>query len=378
MWRRRLLPLVLSTCILAVWPGWSTAGLLPQNSSEQVEITFWDSIKDSRDAGDYEAYLKTYPNGRFAPLAKARIASLRTSASGASSASGPTSAAPAHTPAAPPASPTAAPAPAPAPIPVPPTQRAQPAPPPQPAPATPSTAGHEIKDCVACPALIEVTPGSFTMGNNKNDPSEKPAHVVTIAHAFALGKYPVTIAQWNACVAAGACQRLTDITDHDQNTPAHNLSWDDAQQYVKWLTKASGKAYRLPTEAEWEYAARGGTATRYWWGDQMSQGKANCKDCGQPWRADGPNAVGSFAANPLGFYDMGGGVWEWVGDCWHSSYKNAPVDGRAWNQPYCEARVIRGGSWLDGHDYMLSSTRFKYDQSVRYTANGFRVAREMK
>jgi formylglycine-generating enzyme required for sulfatase activity len=371
MWQR-LLPLCLSVIILAVWPGWTYAGLLPQNTTEQYEITFWESIKDSHYAGDYEAYLKAYPNGRFAPLAKARIAWLRAGASGGMPGRAPT---PAHAPA---PTPAQTPAPTPTPAPASSTQYARPAPPPPPQPARSSSAGNEIKDCAACPALLAITPGSFKMGNDKDDPSEKPAHQVTITHPFALGKYPVTVAQWNACVAAGGCQRLTDISNPDPNAPAHNLSWDDAQQYVKWLTKASGKPYRLPTEAEWEYAARGGTTTRYWWGNEMTKGKVNCKDCGPPWRADGPTNVGSFAPNPFGIYDMGGSVWEWVGDCWHSSYKNAPSDGRAWDEPYCQSRVIRGGSWLDGHDYMLTSTRFKYDASVRYTANGLRVARDMK
>ncbi|KAA0089610.1 formylglycine-generating enzyme family protein [Paraburkholderia sp. T12-10] len=378
--RRRLIPFCLTVFIVAIWTGWTgwpgrvSAGLLPQNTQEQYELTFWDSIKDSRNAGDYEAYLKAYPNGRFVPLAKARIAQLRTGASG-------TPAAPARTPV-PPPPPASMPASATAPAAHAVAPAAQPAPAPAPKPgASPpirsSSAVHEIQDCAACPTLIAITPGSFTMGNNKDDPSEKPAHPVRIATAYALGKYPVTVGQWNACVAAGACQRVPDTSDPGPNAPIHNVSWDDAAQYVKWLTKASGKRYRLPTEAEWEYAARGGTTTRYWWGDDMMKGKVNCKDCGPPWRAEGPDNVGSFAPNPFGLYDMAGGVWEWVSDCWHSSYKGAPTDGRSWEDAYCQSRVIRGGSWLDGQGYMLTSTRFKYDQSVRYTANGFRVARDM-
>ncbi|HEX7648715.1 MAG TPA: SUMF1/EgtB/PvdO family nonheme iron enzyme, partial [Noviherbaspirillum sp.] len=159
---------------------------------------------------------------------------------------------------------------------------------------------------------------------------------------------------------------------------ARDLSWDDAQQYVKWLSKTTGKAYRLPTEAEWEYAARGGTSTRYWWGEQMRTGMANCKDCGEPWQKDAPAAVGSFAANPFGLHDVNGSVWEWVADCWHNSYKGAPTDGKAWDEPNCRTRVIRGGSWRDGASYMPSSTRFKYDASVRYSQNGFRVARAVE
>jgi formylglycine-generating enzyme required for sulfatase activity len=237
---------------------------------------------------------------------------------------------------------------------------------------------HDILDCPACPLLIAVTPGNFMMGNDTDDPSEKPVHRVTIGHGYALSKYAVTVAQWNACANAGGCPRLSSENNSAPNAPVRDLSWDDAQQYIKWLTKVSGKPYRLPTEAEWEYAARGGSATRYWWGNDMRKGTANCKDCGPPWHIEAPDDVGSFPANPYGFYDMAGGVWEWVSDCWHNTYKNAPVDGSAWDEPNCETRVIRGGSWRDGAGYMLSATRFKYDSSVRYNANGFRVARDLK
>nr|WP_175816892.1 SUMF1/EgtB/PvdO family nonheme iron enzyme [Burkholderia diffusa] len=355
-------------------------GVMPKDSAEQYEITFWESIKDSKEAGDYEAYLKTYPNGRFAQLAQARLARLRAAAPKVPAASAPAR--------------TASPTPPPAPVPAPASTAAQPAhtpgsPPKAPPPAAvanPSappqkggaTAANEIQDCSACPVMLAVGPGTFAMGSNSGDPSEKPAHRVTLDHSFAMAKYVVTVAQWNACRDAGACPRLPSESNTVANAPARDLSWDDAQQYVKWLSKISGKSYRLPTEAEWEFAARGGTATRYWWGNEMRTGNANCKDCGPPWRADAPDNVGTFAANPLGFYDMAGGVWEWVSDCWHTSYKNAPADGRSWDEPNCQVRVIRGGSWRDGAAYMPVSTRFKYDSSVRFSANGFRVARDVK
>ena len=217
------------------------------------------------------------------------------------------------------------------------------------------------------------------MGSNTGDSSEKPAHTVAIGTPFAIGKTEVTVAQWNMCVDAGGCPRITfDTKPADPNTPARNLSWDDAQQYVKWLTAVSGKPFRLPTEAEWEYAARGGRVTRYWWGEQFSPGHANCKDCGEPWRADGPANVASFTANPYGLHDMSGSVWEWVSDCWHGSYKGGPIDGSAWDEPGCRVRVIRGGSWRDGASYMPATTRFKYDASVRYSQHGLRVARDIK
>jgi formylglycine-generating enzyme required for sulfatase activity len=390
MWRR-LLPACLLASIFVTWPGWSAAGVLPKDSSEQYEITFWESIRSSNYASDYEAYLKAYPNGRFAPLAQARLDRLRAAAAvgqsapaGAPAASAaqaqtvrPGSAPSTQAPAPAPAAKAQAPAPAPGAKAQAPAATQMAAVPPN-SPANAIARAGEIKDCAACPVLIAVNSGAFTMGNNADDPSERPAHHVTIGHAFGLAKYSVTVAQWNACADAGACPRLSSDSNSAPNAPVRDVSWDDAQQYLRWLNKISGKPYRLPTEAEWEYAARGGTSTRYWWGDQMRKGNANCKDCGEPWRADAPANIGSFAANPFGLYDMNGGVWEWVSDCWHTSYKNAPLDGRSWDEPNCQARVIRGGSWRDGASYMLSSTRFKYDGSVRYSANGFRVARDLK
>lgn len=368
------------------------AGILPKNSDEQYELTFWESIKNSNFASDYEAYLKQYPNGRFAALAKARIERLA-----ASGASAPKSEAPAARPA--PASPTAAQPPKPTPAPAaPPARPATPpataaSPPASPKAGTATAAGAasiggerkaaevkggEIRDCPTCPVLVSLPAGSFTMGSSASDPAEKPPHHVTIGHPFAIGRYEVTVEQWSACAEAGGCQRIATNSASAKNAPVRDVSWDDAQQYVAWLSKTTGKSYRLPTEAEWEYAARAGTSSAFWWGDQMRKGTANCKDCGDPWSQDAPANVGSFAANPWGLYDVNGSVWEWVADCWHSTYKGAPADGRSWEEPGCGARVIRGGSWREGASYMVSSTRFKYSASVRQSQNGFRVVRDMK
>ncbi|HEX3379251.1 MAG TPA: SUMF1/EgtB/PvdO family nonheme iron enzyme [Paraburkholderia sp.] len=371
-------------------------GIMPKESGEQYEITFWESIKDSNYPADYEAYLKAYPNGRFATLAHARIDRLRAAASSPA-----VSTAPAAPPAAPAAQSSHAAQPAqPAPVAHPATQAsAATPPPPHPAATAPSptpptttaavaplaqkTVAHppsagEIRDCAACPIMVPVPAGTFAMGSNTDDPSEKPVHHVSIGAPFAIGKFPVTVEQWNACVAANACPKLTPESNTNKTAPARDLSWDDAQQYVKWLTKATGKPYRLPTEAEWEYADRAGTTTTYWWGEQMRKGNANCKDCGDPWHKEGPENVGTFAANPLGLYDMNGGVWEWTADCWHNTYQGAPVDGHVWDSPGCEMRVIRGGSWREGGDYMLSATRFKYSAGVRQSQDGFRVVKDLR
>ncbi|MCC8402785.1 SUMF1/EgtB/PvdO family nonheme iron enzyme [Paraburkholderia sp. MMS20-SJTN17] len=369
-------------------------GIMPKESGEQYEITFWESIKDSNYPADYEAYLKAYPNGRFAPLAHARIDRLRAAAS--SPAVSATPAAPSAAPAAQsshaaqstqpaqgarPATQASAatPAsahPAAAPSPAPPATTAA-APLAEKAVAHPPSAG-EMRDCAACPIMVPVPAGSFAMGSNTDDPSEKPVHRVNIGAPFAIGKFPVTVEQWNVCVAANACPKLTPQSNSNKFAPARDLSWDDAQQYVKWLTRTTGKPYRLPSEAEWEFADRAGTTTAYWWGEQMRKGTANCKDCGDPWHKEGPESVGTFAANPLGLYDMNGGVWEWTADCWHNSYQGAPVDGRVWDTPGCEMRVIRGGSWREGGDYMLSATRFKYSAGVRQSQDGFRVVKDLR
>jgi formylglycine-generating enzyme required for sulfatase activity/uncharacterized caspase-like protein len=350
-------------------------GIMPKDSSEQYELTFWDSIKNSNYASDYEAYLKAYPDGRFAGLAKARIARLQAAASAPAPSAAPNPVAPAP--------PAASKAQAGAVQPAHPVAASPSAPVPTAPKAPVKSAANvpgagESKDCSACPVMVPLPPGSFTMGSNSGDISERPPHHVTIAAPFAIGKYDVTVEQWNACVAANACPKLSGENGAAANLPARDLSWDDVQQYIKWLGKVTGKPYRLPTEAEWEYAARGGTATQYWWGEQMRKGNANCKGCGDPWHDEGPENVGTFAANPYGLYDMGGGVWQWVSDCWHSTYKDAPTDGRAWDSSGCDMRVIRGGSWREGADYMLASTRFKYSQSVRQSQNGFRVAKDLK
>jgi formylglycine-generating enzyme required for sulfatase activity len=366
--------------------GIQLAGVVPKNSAEQFELAFWNSIKDSKQVSDYEAYLNAYPKGRFAALARARIQQLK---------------------AAPPQAPAPSPAP-PRPAAVPPKpaesrpareqtqartaakpqqgkEQAKPGAAPaveggqeeQPAPGA-AGAVATVKDCDACPLMVALYPVPFTMGSNSSDPSERPAHRVALRTPFAIGKFEVTVGQWNQCVKAGVCPSVPSSANAGDNLPMRDVSWDEAQLYLKWLSTISRKPYRLPTEAEWEYAARGGTTSRYWWGDQMKGGNSSCEGCGEPWKADSPPPAGSFVANPFGLLDMNGSVWEWVQDCWHSSYKGAPTDGSAWADGVCQSRVIRGGSWREDGSYMLSTTRFKYDASVRQSQNGFRVARSLK
>ncbi|WP_414474076.1 SUMF1/EgtB/PvdO family nonheme iron enzyme [Microvirga sp. M2] len=244
-------------------------------------------------------------------------------------------------------------------------------PPPQPL-TRPVEFGTTFRDCQGCPELVRLAGGSFRMGSNE-DPSEAPAHPVTVK-PFALGRYPVTVGEWNRCVAASACPVPLN---GDAAAPARNLSWVDALQYVAWLSKSTGQDYRLSSEAEWEYAARAGTSSRYWWGDKVVPKMANCKGCGEPYDPRQPTQVGSFPANPLGLHDMTGGVAQWVADCWHPNYHGAPADGSAWTEPNCRENVLRGGSWRNDASYVRSSSRAYYDSGVRYPAHGFRVARSL-
>ena len=159
------------------------------------------------------------------------------------------------------------------------------------------------------------------------------------------------------------------------DAPVTNVSWNDTQQFTEWLSRVTQKQYRLPSEAEWEYPARGGTQTKYWWGDQPAAGMANCKGCNEPYDATQPMKVGSVKPNPFGLYDMGGGVAQWVADCWHRSYQAAPTDGSTWLDVDCSSRVIRSGSWKNDLSYVRPASRDKYDTNVRYPTHGFRVAR---
>jgi formylglycine-generating enzyme required for sulfatase activity len=162
------------------------------------------------------------------------------------------------------------------------------------------------------------------------------------------------------------------------DAPVTNISWSDARQYVTWLAGTTRKPYRLPSEAEWEYAARGGTQTRYWWGDQFQPGMVNCRNCSDIPATDQPVKVGSLKPNPFGLFDMGGGVDQWVEDCWHKTYQGAPTDGSAWVENECNSHVIRSGSWRKASDYARASSRGNYDTNVRYPTHGFRVALSLK
>ena len=240
-----------------------------------------------------------------------------------------------------------------------------------------SPAGFVFRDCDDCPELVVVREGSFTMGSNEM-PSEKPMHTVRISRPFAIGRYEVTLPQWDRCAGARDCRyRPQDQGLSRSNAPAGDLSWDDANSYVTWLSRKTGQTYRLPTEAEWEYAAKGGTSSPFWWGREPGAGNASCAECGAGQQGK-PAAVGSFKPNAFGLYDTSGNIAEWVQDCWNEGYTGAPSDGSAWLSGTCTMRVLRGGYFESKAQSVRSAARFRYDSDVRYPGNGFRVVRELR
>ncbi len=247
--------------------------------------------------------------------------------------------------------------------------------------AAPSAPGRAFRDCPQCPEMVAVPAGNFLMGSatgaeTAND-DEYPQHRVSIAKPFAIGKYEVTHAEWEACVAAKACERADDNGFGRGRRPVINVSSAAAKRYAAWLSRTTGKTYRLPSESEWEYAARAKTATRYPWGDTLIRNRANCGSCGSQWDEKQTAPVGSFAANGFGLHDMQGNVWEIVEDCVNKHYRGAPADGRPWLGGDCSRRVMRGGSWNNYHDVIRSAQRESIGaDDVSYDI-GFRLVREI-
>ena len=231
------------------------------------------------------------------------------------------------------------------------------------------------RDCGECPEMVVVPAGSYRMG------WEGQQHEVTIGAPFAVGKYEVTFAQWDACARDGGCPRSEriagDIGWGRGQRPVIEVSWDDAQRYVRWLSGKTNEPYRLLSESEWEYTARAGTQTAYSWGDEIGVGRANCYGCGSRGDERQTAPVGSFAANPWGLHDMHGNVWEWVEDCWNDSYAGSPRDGSAWRSGNCAERVLRGGSWNGFPSDLRAAYRDRSTTGFRYFEDGFRVARTL-
>ena len=223
------------------------------------------------------------------------------------------------------------------------------------------------------PEMVSIPGGTFRMGDNR----EETVHRVTVP-AFKLGKYEVTFSQWDACMADRGCHgsRPDDEGWGRGNHPVINVSWDEAQSFIDWLNDKTGSGYRLPSEAEWEYAARAGTTTRYSWGNDIGRNRANCRniDCGDSYQYTAP--VGSFPANAWGLHDMHGNIFEMTEDCWNDSYAGAPSDGSAWTSGDCSRSPRRSGSFSLGPDPMVVYVRSWIFHTGHNSHQGFRLAQD--
>lgn len=293
-------------------------------------------------------------------------------------------------------------------------------------PAAPDTAvppakGVTFRDCPNCPEMVVIPAGKYLMGSSPQDTerdlaavgffesfmakgkmaSEHPQHLVQIKQPFAIGKYPVTRGQFARFVQESGyitmgCRFFDNHqyrnhpdggwqdpgffqTDRD---PVVCVSWLDAQAYVAWLNRAlratgSSGSYRLPTEAEWEYAARAGQQSSRWWGDTIGSNNADCDGCGSAWDKKSTAPVGSFVPNQFGLYDVLGNVSEWAEDCWNGSYDGAPFDATAWKSGDCHRRVVRGGDWASSPWTLRSAERTAFDLNARDNFIGFRVMKTL-
>ena len=355
-------------------PPASPAGAASPPPSAEFELVFWQSIANSTNPADFEAYLRRFPNGVFTELAQNRLGTLRgptgsaapepgagvgvaglpgagRPGSGASAAFGGTSAG---------------------------------------VGGVGGTAsggdaglrqGQVFRDCEDCPEMVVVPAGSFRMGCVSGQDcwiaNEFPVHEVRVP-AFALGRYEVLFEEYDRFVAATGRESPGDRGWGRGGRPVIYVSWEDATAYAEWLSAETGERYRLPSEAEWEYAARAGTTTAYSWGADIGQNRANCYDCGSRWDREQTAPAGSFAANAWGLHDMHGNVEEWVEDCWHDSYARAPADGSAWTRGGdCGRRVVRGGCWVSGPWHLRSAKRGRSGVGVWNGVVGFRLARTL-
>ena len=363
------------------------------------QVAFWEAIRESSAPGDFREFLRLWPTSNLAGLAASRLEQLRaeapdhtaTATGGDSDDVGRTMAEesrqqPRYTNNADRlggadgrVAPVTLDAAVLADLPTPPVQRV-------------------FFDCEVCPQLVIVPPGPFNMGapggEAGRDEDEGPVHQVTISEPFAVGMYEVSFRDWDACTTGGGCggRRPSDEGWGREDRPVIDVSWNEAQAYVKWLSERTGHSYRLLSEAEWEYAARAGVVgARYW--DKETQGcrYANSADrtaqfAGVRWSDEwtfascedgfGTTApVGSFETNGFGLHDMLGNVWEWVEDCWNDRYSRPPDDGTAWKGGDCSRRVVRGGAWNSQPLHIRAAVRDGVRIGVRSNNLGFRVAR---
>lgn len=363
-----------------------TAGVsATTNDDATIETVFWTSIKDGDDPADFEAYLKRYENGHYSDLARNRLAAL--GAASASSAASPTEF----------VKPAAQKAPEPTPKP----PAAQSAPPAKKKSSNPlplllgavlvlgiggwfgmqalnGNDGDRLEpvddvppvqaQCDVCPDMVDLPGGQFTMGSPGSEPSrsgnEGPQREVTL-RPFAISATEITWAEWQLCVDANACRAAQG--SGSGSFPVTGVNYDDATSYANWLSQQGDRKFRLPSEAQWEYAARGGTSTPYWWGTTYP---------GAGVVTGAVKDTTRLAANAYGVSGMLGNVREWVADCYVNSYANAPSDGRVVGGANCSQPVVRGASWRQGAAQHRAANRARFRRSVRDSALGFRVVAE--
>lgn len=313
-------------------------GFINQDNVKEVSQAEWQDFQKIRNANQIELwqkYLEKYPNGFFATQAAEQVALL----------SAPTL--PPH--------------------------------------ATVSIQPKILRDCDDCPELVVVPKGSFLIGSAKSEqgrsPDEGPQQRINFAQPFAMARYEVTFAEWDACAHDGGCEGyLPEDEGWGRNRrPVINVSWNDIQSYLSWISAKTGYEYNLPSEAQWEYAARGGKGSAYWWGNKLQSGVAICDGCnknvGTQKKMTQP--VGSVAANPFGLFDMSGNVYEWVADHYHDTYQAIPKDGKIWLVSEGGYRVLRGGSWSSRPVNIRSAVRGWEVPRIRLFDVGFRVVRKL-
>ncbi|MEM1153608.1 MAG: SUMF1/EgtB/PvdO family nonheme iron enzyme, partial [Pseudomonadota bacterium] len=231
------------------------------------------------------------------------------------------------------------------------------------------------------PEMVVLPTGNFRMGDlsGDGDEDEKPIRRAKVRRSIAMGKYEVTFADYDLFIRATDHSQVSDEGWGRGTHPVINVSWNDATEYAEWLSGETGRRYRLPSELEWEYAARAGSVTKYSWGDAVETNRANCSGCGSRWDADQTAPVGSFVANAFGLHDMHGNVWEWVEDCYEGTYEGAPRSGRARSRcTGTQYRVQRGGSWNSYPIHLRAASRNWVSPSSRYGSSGFRLVQDLE
>lgn len=285
-----------------------------------------------------------------------------------------------------------------------------------------TTPGSVFRDCETCPEMVVIPPGDYNMGTSDKEivvddqfprwprtqavHNEQPQHKVSINKPFAIGKFPVTKGEFAFFVkTTGYVTSLGCILfrshkypfsiisnwnspgfDQSDQDPVVCVNWEDANAYIIWLNSHFGNQdstgisgpYRLPSEAEWEYAARAGSQTSRWWGNELGKNNADCEVCGSQWDAKGTAPVGSFNPNPFGLYDVLGNAAQLTQDCWNENYDHAPSQGQSWTTGDCGQRVTRGGSWSGAQWVIRSATRFRLSTTQRINLDGFRVVKELQ